>query len=182
MPALMLLAALAAAPPVEHRLDVRFVGTPSEVLTRMLDVAGLTPADTLYDLGCGDGRIVLAAARRFGCQAVGFDLDPARLRECAAAWAAESPAVQRRVSFVRADLFTVDLRPATVVMLYLRPELNVKLLPQLRRLGAGARVVSHNWDLKGVRPDAGYPVTVRKQDGFERLVYRWTAPLVVTAD
>lgn len=182
MPALMLLAAMAAAPPAEHRLDVRFVGTPPEVLTRMLDVAGLTPADTVYDLGCGDGRIVLAAARRFGCKAVGFDLDPARLRECEAARAAAPPAVRRRVSFVRADLFAVDLRPATVVMLYLRPELNVKLLPQLSRLRAGARVVSHNWDLKGVNPDAGFPVTVRKRDGFERLVYRWTAPLVVPAD
>lgn len=173
------LAGMAADPP---KPDVRFVATPPEVVDKMLEVGRITAKDVVYDLGCGDGRIVLAAARRYGCRAVGIDIDPERIKECEASRGREPAEIRKLVSFAKGDLFTADLRPATVVMLYLRPELNVRLLPQLRKLRAGARVVSHNWDLRGVQPDAAFPVTVVKKDGYSRLVYRWTTPLVERAE
>jgi acetyl esterase/lipase len=162
--------------------DVRFVPTPAEVMDKMLEVARITDEDVVYDLGCGDGRIVCAAARKCGCKAVGYDIDPARVKESEANRARETSEVQKRITFQQADIFTLDLSKATVVMLYLRPELNVKLIPQLQKLKPGSRIVSHSWDMKGVTPDAGFPINVKKKDGFQRLVYRWTTPLKLEED
>jgi len=161
----------------QKKPDVRYVPTPPEVVDRMLEAARITKKDVVYDLGCGDGRIVIAAARKYGCRAVGFDIDPERIKECEKNRTKLPKEVQKLVSFKKRDIFKLDLREATVVMLYLRPELNVKLIPQLMKLKRGSRNVSHSWDMKGVTPDAGYPIKVKKKDGYQRDVYRWTTPL-----
>jgi SAM-dependent methyltransferase len=166
----------------DRRTDVRYVPTPPEVMAKMLEVAKITKKDVVYDLGCGDGRIVCAAARKYHCQAAGYDIDPERIKDSEANKAMEDREVQKRISFEKKDIFTVDLSKATVIMLYLRPELNVKLIPQLKKLKAGSRIVSHSWDMKGVTPDEGFPIQVKKKDGFQRDVYRWTTPLKLEED
>jgi SAM-dependent methyltransferase len=105
----------------------------------------------VIDLGCGDARVLIAAAQRCGCRAIGYDIDPDRVRE-----ARENVAKARvsdRVQIVLQDLFEVDVSAADVVFLYLLPQLNTKLIPQLRTLRPGARVVSHDFDIAGVGPD-----------------------------
>ena len=129
-----------------RRLDVWFVPTTTEVLDRMLQMARIRPTDIVYDLGCGDGRIVIAAAKQYGVQAVGTDLDPARIREAQAN--AKTAGVENLVTFRVEDLFQTDLRDASVVTLYLLPELNRRLIPKLfAELRPGARVLSHDWDM-----------------------------------
>jgi ribosomal protein L11 methylase PrmA len=128
------------------------VSTPHEVVEAMLVLAKVGPNDMVYDLGCGDGRFVIAAAREFGARGVGIDIDPARIAEARAA--AQSEGVAERVRFLQQDLFTVDLSPASVVTLFLLPELNDRLAPKLKReLRPGARVVSHRWMIRGWPPD-----------------------------
>lgn len=127
-------------------LDVPYVPTPNEVVDRMLEIAGVGPQDLLYDLGCGDGRIVIAAARTRGARGVGIDLDPARIREARAN--ARREGVQDKARFMVGDLFESDVSPATVVTLYLLPKINRRLRPQLwRQLAVGTRVVSHEFDM-----------------------------------
>ena len=134
------------------KLDVPFVSTPHEVVEAMLVLAKVGPNDVVYDLGCGDGRFVISAARDYGARGVGIDIDPARIAEARAA--AQSEGVAERVRFLQQDLFTVDLSPASVVTLFLLPELNDRLAPKLRReLRPGARVVSHRWMIRGWPPD-----------------------------
>lgn len=140
-------------------LDVPFVSTPHEVVEAMLTLARVGPSDVVYDLGCGDGRFVIAAAKEFGARGVGIDIDPARIAEANAA--ARSDGVADRVRFRRQDLFTVDLTPATVVTLFLLPELNDRLAPKMRReLRPGARIVSHRWTIRGWPPDESITVDV----------------------
>jgi SAM-dependent methyltransferase len=151
--ALLLLCAGATASAAEEpatrpkrKLDVWYVATPPEIVDRMLDVAKVRTGDVVYDLGCGDGRMVIAAAKKFGTRGVGVDLDPARIREARAN--AKQAGVEGLVTFKVADLFETDLREATVVMLYLLPNLNRRLRPKLfAELRPGARVVSHDWDM-----------------------------------
>jgi cyclopropane fatty-acyl-phospholipid synthase-like methyltransferase len=129
-----------------RKLDVWYVPTTAEVVDRMLDLADVKPLDVVYDLGCGDGRIVIAASKNYGARAIGVDLDPARIREANAN--AKAAGVDRFVTFRVEDLFKTDLRDATVVTLYLLPELNRRLIPKLfAELKPGARVVSHDWDM-----------------------------------
>ena len=130
--------------------DVLYVPTPEVVVDRMLELARVGRDDVVYDLGCGDGRIVIAAARRYGARAVGFDIDPTRVAEARRNVAAAG--VEQLVTIERRDVFELDLTPATVVTLYLLPELNVRLLPQLERLRPGSRIVSHDFDIAGVIP------------------------------
>ena len=132
--------------------DVLFVGTPPDVVAAMLDLAAVTPADTVYDLGSGDGRVLLAAARK-GATAVGIELDPALADQSRAA--AEAAGLADKVSFRRGDIFKQDLRPATVVTMYLTPSLNVQLRPQLDALRPGTRIVSHMWSMKGAKAADG---------------------------
>lgn len=140
-------AALAAdAPNPNRKLDVWYVPTTTEVVDRMLDMADVKPLDVVYDLGCGDGRIVIAAAKKYGTRGVGIDLDPARIREARAN--AKQAGVEGLVRFEVGDLFKTDLTEATVVTLYLLPELNRRLKPKLfAELKPGARVVSHDFDM-----------------------------------
>ena len=151
--ALLLLCAGATATAAEEpatrpkrKLDVWYVPTPPEIVDRMLDVAKVRTGDVVYDLGCGDGRMVIAAAKKFGTRGVAVDLDPARIREARAN--AQQAGVEGLVTFKVADLFETDIREATVVMLYLLPDLNRRLRPKLfAELRPGARVVSHDWDM-----------------------------------
>jgi SAM-dependent methyltransferase len=130
----------------KRKLDVWYVPTPPEIVDRMLDVANVRIGDVVYDLGCGDGRMVIAAAKKYGTRGVGVDLDPARIREARAN--AKQAGVESLVTFKVEDLFQTDLREATVVLLYLLPELNRRLKPKLfAQLQPGARVVSHDWDM-----------------------------------
>ncbi len=158
---------------------VEFVATPHDVVARMLKMADVQSDDVVYDLGCGDGRILIAAAEKYGCRAVGFDLDPLRVAEARAA--AEQHAVADRVTVELKDVLAVDLRPATVVTLYLGTELNRDLVPQLQQLPAGARIVSHNFGIEGFPADKVIRMTSR-EDHEEHLIHLWTAPLKPAED
>jgi SAM-dependent methyltransferase len=130
----------------KRKLDVWYVPTPHEIVDRMLDVANVRIGDVVYDLGCGDGRMVIAAAKKYGTRGVGVDLDPVRIREARAN--AQREGVEALVTFKVEDMFQTDIREATVVLLYLLPELNRRLKPKLfAELRPGARVVSHDWDM-----------------------------------
>lgn len=124
------------------RLDVPYEPSPEEVVEEMIELAGVTDDDVVFDLGCGDGRIVLAAARKTGCRAIGIDLDPRRIKESRENALREGLA--GKVSFYEQNLFDSDLSKATVVMLFLYPDVNLKLRPKLlNELKPGTRVVSH---------------------------------------
>lgn len=153
--------------------DVIFVPTPHEVVAKMLELADVKKTDLVYDLGCGDGRIVCTAAEKFGCKAVGFDVDPQRIKESLEN--VKKHKVEALVKIEQKDIFTLDLSPANVITLYLLPELNVKLIPQLEKLKPGSRIVSHDFRMRGVRPDK--VETVKAKDGSEHQVYFWTTPL-----
>ena len=161
--------------------DVVFVPTPHEVVDKMLEVAKVTSKDTVYDLGCGDGRIVCTAAKKYKCKAIGFDIDPDRIKDSEKTKAGLDKEIQKLVTIKKQDIFKVDLSPASVVTLYLLPDLNVKLIPQLKKLKAGSRIVSHAFDMKGVTPDKGYPIRVKVGD-LEHDVYLWTTPLKFEKD
>ena len=123
-----------------------FVPTPQDVVDRMLELAGVSGSDVVYDLGCGDGRIVITAAQRFGARGVGVDIDPQRIAEANAN--AEREGVQHLVTFIEQDAMTVDLSEATVVTLYLLSSSNLKLRPRLTaQLAPGARIVSHAFSM-----------------------------------
>jgi len=155
--------------------DVIFVPTPQEVVEKMLEVAKVTKKDIVYDLGCGDGRIVLTAARKYGVKARGFDVDPQRIKECMENFKKEKEETQKLVKFERKNIFKQDISEATVVTLYLLPTLNVKLVPQLKKLKPGSRIVSHAFDMRGYKPDK--KITYRTKDDREIDIYLWTIPL-----
>jgi len=137
----------------EGSREVIFVATPEQVVMEMLKMAKVTKDDVVYDLGCGDGRIVITAAKAFGARGIGIDIDPDLIE--ASTQRAEKAGVADRVTFLQQDLFATDLREATVVFLYLLPELNEKLRPKLlRELKPGSRVVSHEFDMGDWKPDA----------------------------
>lgn len=134
-------------------LDVIWVASDMAVVSEMLRLAAVGPGDVVYDLGCGDGRIVVTASQRHGVRGVGVDLDPARIREARAN--AARAGVGDRVRFIEGDLFATDLREATVVTLYLGQEVNLRVRPKLlRELRPGSRIVSHDYDLGDWSPDA----------------------------
>jgi ubiquinone/menaquinone biosynthesis C-methylase UbiE len=154
------------------KLDAPYVVTPYEVVEEMLRLARVGPRDVVYDLGCGDGRIVIAAAERHGARGVGIDIDPRRIAEASAA--ARRSGVADRVRFLTQDLFETDFSEASVVTLYLFPEMNARLRPKLlAELRPGARVVSHEFPIAGWPPDAG--TTVRVGD-FQHRIYFWIVP------
>lgn len=162
--------------------DIEYVPTPDNVVAKMLEVAKVGKSDVLYDLGCGDGRIVITAAKRFGIKGKGFDIDPDRIKESTEN--ARKAGVENLVSFEKKDIFTVDLSPATVVTLYLLPELNVRLVPQLEKLRPGARIVSHDFDMEGVKWENWWTVIAkdhRTPKDREHYVYLWKTPLKKTA-
>jgi len=152
----------------QQQPDVVYVPTPHDVVERMLQVAKVGPGDVLYDLGSGDGRIPIAAARKFGIRAIGIDIDPQRIKEANAN--AKRAGVTKYVSFRQQDLFKADFRDASVVTLYLLPELNEKLRPRLwAELKPGTRIVSHQFDMGDWQPQ-------QKIDVNGRTIYFWTVP------
>lgn len=158
--------ALAQAAKETPRLDVPYVPTPQEVVDKMLDLAKVGKNDTLFDLGCGDGRIVVTAAKERGARGTGIDIDPTRIAE--AKENAKKAGVSDRAQFRVGDLFKTDFSSATVVTLYLLPTINAKLRPQLwKQLKVGTRVVSHAFDMGSEWP-AEKTVEV---DG--RTIYYW---------
>ena len=159
-----------ASPQKELRSpDVIFVPTPHEVVDAMLKVANVGKGDVLYDLGSGDGRIPIAAAQKYGiARGIGIDISPERIKEANENLA--KAGVGERVRFVNADLFESDLGEATVVTLYLLPELNLRLLPKLlKELKPGTRIVSHAFDMGSWKPEQALKVDARS-------VYFWTIP------
>jgi lysophospholipase L1-like esterase len=139
--------------PHARGLDVPFVPTPENVVAKMLELANVGPADVVYDLGSGDGRIVIAAARRHGARGVGIDIDPQRVREARAN--ARKAGVAGRVEFHEGDLFKADIGAASVVTLYLLPSLNLRLRPKLlAELKPGTRIVSYGFDMGDWAPGA----------------------------
>ena len=148
--------------------DVIFVPTPQEVVDEMLRLANVKKGDVLYDLGSGDGRIPVTAAKKFGVRAVGIDIDPERIQE--ANENAKRNGVTSLVKFRNEDLFQADFHEATVVTLYLLPDLNVKLMPRLmEQLKPGSRIVSHQFDMGTWRPD-------KRVELSGRTIYLWTVP------
>ena len=145
---------------------VPYVPTGPQTVAAMLKLAGVEKDDLLFDLGCGDGRIVITAAKEFGTHGIGVDIDPERIKD--ARRNAKAEGVTNLVEFRQADLFDTDVRKATVVMLYLLPEVNLKLRPKLwRELKPGTRVVSHAFDMGDWKPD--------KQEHIEGSdIFLWT--------
>jgi SAM-dependent methyltransferase len=147
--------------------DVVYVPTPEKVVDEMLRIAKVGPNDVLYDLGSGDGRIPITAAKRFGTRGLGIDIDPQRVREARAN--AKAAGVEDKVRFIEGDLFELDLSQATVITLYLLPALNLRLLPTLLALKPGTRIVSHDFAMGDWTPDKVVQV------GYKD-VYFWTVP------
>jgi len=154
--------------------DVIFVPTPQEVVEKMLELAQVQKDDVVYDLGCGDGRIVVTAAKKYGCRGFGFDIDPERIMDSLEN--VKKNKVEHLVTIEQQDIFTLDLTPASVITLYLLPSLNVKLIPQLEKLKPGTRIVSHDFDMKGVKPDQVVEVEL-ENNGGSHTIYLWTTPL-----
>lgn len=160
-------------PPEPEVEDVPFVPTPQEVVDKMLDLAEVKKDDLVYDLGCGDGRIVVTAAKKYRCKAVGFDINPRRIEESKDS--VKEASVGDLVTIKKQNIFDVDLTPASVVTLYLLPRINVQLVPQLERMKPGSRIVSHAFDIEGYKPKK--VATVKDKEGQDHKVYLWTVPL-----
>jgi SAM-dependent methyltransferase len=154
--------------PATRRPDVRYEPSTPEIVDEMLRLAGVKRGDVVYDLGCGDGRIVIAAAQKYGARGVGIDIDPQRIKE--AQENARKAGVTRRVRFINQDLFEADIHEASVVMLYLLPWVNLRLRPKLwSELKPGTRVVSHSHDMGDWKPEK------ESQAGGDT-IYLWTIP------
>lgn len=152
--------------------DVQYVPTPQEVVEEMLRLVNITKDDVVYDLGSGDGRLVITAAKEYGARGIGIDIDPQRIKESREN--ARDAGVTERVKFMEQDLFETDFREATVVTLYLLPRLNLQLRPKLLSdLKPGTRVVSHDFDMDDWQPDQA--LTVPGQT-YDHKVYYWVIP------
>jgi len=167
----------AAKQRASHRKpDVVYVPTPQATVDKMLELAQVKKTDVVYDLGCGDCRIPVTAAKKYGCKAFGFDIDPQRVKESQEN--IKNSKVGHLVTVEEKDIFTLDLSPASVVTLYLLPTLNVKLIPQLEKLKPGSRIVSHDFDMQGVKPDRVVTCNSENEvDGYGGTIYLWTTPL-----
>lgn len=170
--AAVLAAAALSIPPAGAQVTLApYLATPGDVVDRMLRLAGVKPSDTVYDLGSGDGRIVIAAAKNFGARGVGIEIDPSLVAQATAN--ARSAGVADRVTFRLEDAMTSDLSSATVVTLYLLAASNVKLRPRLQaQLRPGARIVAHNFGMGDWEPDR--VDTFRDAAGATRTLYVWT--------
>ena len=153
---------------IEEHLDVPYVSTKPEVVDAMLKIAKVNKDDLIYDLGCGDGRIIIMAAKEYGAKGVGVDIDPLRIKE--ANENAIKEGVTDHVTFIEQDLFEVDFSKASVVTLYLLPYVNLKLRPLLlEKLKPGTRIVSNEFDMGDWKPEK--QITVG-----ESTIYFWTVP------
>ena len=172
--ALLLAAAVAASaqtPSTPKEPDVPYVPTHEKIVAEMLKVAKVKKTDVLYDLGSGDGRIVITAAKKFGTRGTGIELLPQLVRE--ARDNAEKAGVSELAKFVEGDIFEANIADATVVTLYLLPAVNMRLRPKLLELRPGTRIVSHNYDLGDWKPEK--TIKLNLADG-EHTVYYWVVP------
>jgi SAM-dependent methyltransferase len=170
-------AGAAQTPQPKRAPDVPYVPTTEEAVQAMLKLAGVTRADTVYDLGCGDGRIVIAAAKTYGAHGVGIDINPVRIAEAKAN--AKKAGVEHLVRFEENDLFQANFRAATVVTLFLLSSVNLKLRPKLlAELKPGARVVSNTFDMGDWKPQKEAHVGDGGDDdmGLSHQLYLWTIP------
>jgi len=152
----------------QRKPDIGYIPTPQEVVEAMLTLVGVTKDDILYDLGSGDGRVIITAAQQFGTRGVGIDIDPNRIRE--AKENAQQAGVSDRVVFRQQDLFETDFSEATVVVVYLLPHLNIRIRPELfRQLKPGTRVVSHDFDMGEWHPNR----VMRIHKPAESTLYYW---------
>jgi SAM-dependent methyltransferase len=157
--------------------DVVYVPTTEAAVQAMLKLAGVKKSDIVYDLGCGDGRIVIAAAKSFGARGVGIDINPVRISE--AKENARTAGVENLVRFEENDLFQADIREASVVTLFLLPDLNLKLRPKLlQELKPGTRIVSNTFDMGDWKPEKESTVAGADADDepLSRKLYLWTVP------
>ena len=161
----------------DEKPDVIFVPTPQEVVEAMLKLAKVKKEDTVYDLGCGDGRIVLTAARIYKCKAEGFDIDKTRIKECKENLDKEKnkKEIEKLVKFHKKNIFKQDLKDASVVTLYLLTELNTKLVPQLNKMKKGSRIVTQTFDFPDYQEDE--KKVVKTKEGTEYDIYLYTIPL-----
>jgi SAM-dependent methyltransferase len=168
--AIVLLASAAwAQAPEQIQINPPYVRTPDKVVSAMLKLAGVKGSDVVYDLGCGDGRIVIAGAKDYGAHGVGIDIDPQRIQE--ARENARKAGVEALVKFEVNDLFASDIHNATVVALYLLPDVNLRLRPKLLRdLKPGTRIVSHDFHMGDWKPDKHQMVDASSH------IYLWTVP------
>jgi SAM-dependent methyltransferase len=166
--ALLLLAAPLAAQWEDGPGDVPYVPTPPEIVEAMLKLGNVHAGDMLYDLGCGDGRIVIMAAKKFGARGTGIDINPERIKE--ANENAKAAGVTDRVRFIEKNLFDADIHEATVMTLYLLPDVNMRLRPKLwKELKPGTRIVSHSFNMGDWRPEKEVQINGRH-------LYFWTVP------
>jgi tRNA G37 N-methylase Trm5 len=149
--------------------DVIFVPTPQDAVEKMLELAEVKKGDVVYDLGCGDGRIVVTAAKKYGAKGIGIDIDPQRVAESKEN--VRTNGVDKLVTIKNADIFQESFSDASVITLYLLPSLNVKLIPQLDKLKPGTRIVSYQFNMDGVKPKETYTGNGRYT------IYKWVTPL-----
>jgi tRNA G37 N-methylase Trm5 len=162
------------APEKIRTADVVYVPTPNDVVEKMLEWADVKKDDLLYDLGSGDGRIVVTAAKKFGCKAVGYEIDPDRINEARAN--IKKRDVGDLAKIVQEDIFKLDVSPANVVTMYLLPDMEKKLLPQLQKLKAGSRIVVHDYPIPGIKPDKEATMT-SKETNVTHHIYLYTLPM-----
>jgi len=154
--------------------DVVYVGTPYDLVSIMLQMAHIKKSDQVYDLGCGDGRMLVLAAQKYGAHGVGYEIDPERVQ--AARENAERNKVAKLVEIIQGDIFTVDLSKVDVLPLYLLPEMNKKLIPQIEKMKPGSRIVCHEYGLEGIVPDETRTV-ISNEDNASHTLMLYTTPL-----
>lgn len=173
----LILSVLAVAQDKQPRRqpEVPYVATTDEAVRAMLKLADVKKTDIVYDLGCGDGRIVIAAAKDYGAHGVGIDIDPQRIKE--ANDNAREAGVKRLVRFEEKDIFSADVHRATVVALFLREDFNLRLRPKLlKELKPGARIVSNTFDMYDWKPDKQLTLGDPTAELFSRKLYLWIVP------
>lgn len=156
--------------------EVIYIPSPQPVVDKMLELAEIKKGDVVYDLGCGDGRIVISAAKKYKTQAVGYEIDPGVVAK--AQDNVRRNKVQKLVKIQQADIFKLDLSEATIICLYLSPAYNEKLMPQLAKLKPGSRIVSHDFPMRGAKPKKVVRLKAKGERGEERehVLYLWVVP------
>jgi len=154
--------------------DCVYVGTPNDVAARMLEMAKITKDDVVIDPGCGDGRIIISAAKKYGCKAIGYEIDPKLVAE--GQRLAKKRKVDDLVKIQEQDIFKADYSQANVIVMYLLPDMIVKLLPNLEDLKPGSRIVAHDYPIRGVAEDKSETLT-SNEDNVKHTLYLYTVPL-----
>ena len=154
--------------------DVVYVGTPYDIVSQMLHMADVKKDDIVVDLGCGDARMLVLAAQKYGSKGIGYEIDPVMVRESRKNAAKNN--VSDLVKIIQADIFTVDISDADVLPIYLLPEMNLRLVPQFETLKLGSRLVFHNYDLEGYVYDKKIEV-ISNEDNSKHTLWLYTTPL-----